>query len=173
MIGRGQAVMPDCVSWLCVLIRYCTNPESHKLESGVPLVHCSIYLMFVIVCGSWYMYSFRLVTHHRSVWNAKLQSAPRNQVKYWSSYLKETCITLTEFRSSQKIAKSIRGPRWGVITGLGWYKVTGIVQAELPQGLCIQWSLRFKTPLFNNSLHFKTGYQCHHLYIFSINIPLF
>ncbi len=23
----------------------------------------------------------------------------------------------------------------------------------------LQWSLRFKTPLFNNSLHFKTGYQ--------------
>ncbi len=23
----------------------------------------------------------------------------------------------------------------------------------------IQWSLRFKTPLFNNSLHLKTGYQ--------------
>ena len=23
----------------------------------------------------------------------------------------------------------------------------------------IQWSLRFKTPLFNNYLHFKTGYQ--------------
>ncbi len=37
----------------------------------------------------------------------------------------------------------------------------------------IQWSLRFKIPLFNNSLHFKTGYQWHHLYTFSINIPLF
>ncbi len=23
----------------------------------------------------------------------------------------------------------------------------------------IQWSLRFKTPVFNNSLHFKTGFQ--------------
>ena len=37
----------------------------------------------------------------------------------------------------------------------------------------LQWSLLFKTTLFNNSLHFKTGYQWHHLYIFSINIPLF
>ncbi len=37
----------------------------------------------------------------------------------------------------------------------------------------IQLSLWFKTPLFNNSLHFKTGYQWHNLYIFSINIPLF
>ncbi len=37
----------------------------------------------------------------------------------------------------------------------------------------VQWSLRFKTPLFNNSLHFKAGYWWHHLYIFSINIPLF
>ena len=37
----------------------------------------------------------------------------------------------------------------------------------------VQWSLWFKTPLFNISLHFKTVYQWHHLYIFSINIPLF
>ncbi len=37
----------------------------------------------------------------------------------------------------------------------------------------VQWSLQFKTPLFNNSLHFNTRYQWHHLYIFSINTPLF
>ncbi len=37
----------------------------------------------------------------------------------------------------------------------------------------IQWSLRFKTPLFNKSLHFKTRYQWHHLYIFSINNSLY
>ncbi len=28
-----------------------------------------------------------------------------------------------------------------------------------PAQLHVQWSLQFKTPLFNNSLHFKTGYQ--------------
>ncbi len=37
----------------------------------------------------------------------------------------------------------------------------------------VQWSLWFKTPLFNNSLHFKTGYQWHHFHIVCINIPLF
>ncbi len=36
-----------------------------------------------------------------------------------------------------------------------------------------KWSLQFKTLLFNSSLHFKTSYQWHHLYMFSINIPLF
>ncbi len=36
-----------------------------------------------------------------------------------------------------------------------------------------QCSLRFKTSLSNNSLHFITRYQWHHWYIFSINIPLY
>ncbi len=40
--------------------------------------------------------------------------------------------------------------------------------------LTIQWSLQFKTSLFNNnSLHFKASYQWHHSYICNINIPPF
>ena len=37
----------------------------------------------------------------------------------------------------------------------------------------VQWSLQFKTTHFNNSLHFKTGLQCHWPYIFNINISLY
>ncbi len=33
------------------------------------------------------------------------------------------------------------------------------IPVEISDIACIQWSLRFKTPLFNNSLHFKTGHQ--------------
>ncbi len=36
--------------------------------------------------------------------------------------------------------------------------------------LAVQLSLRFKTPPFNNSLHFKTSYQWHHSFIFNPNI---
>ncbi len=38
--------------------------------------------------------------------------------------------------------------------------------------LIIQWFLRFKTPQFNSSLHFKIGYQWHNSYIINIEIPL-
>ncbi len=47
----------------------------------------------------------------------------------------------------------------------GWYFVCSTLAS-------IQCSLQFKTPPFNNSLHFKTGHQWYSKsYIFNTNIP--
>ncbi len=62
--------------------------------------------------------------------------------------------------------------RWSLVTG------SVALRCETLPEVCgplrqVQWSLPFKNPLFKNSLYFKTTYQWHYSYIFSINIPSF
>ncbi len=44
---------------------------------------------------------------------------------------------------------------------------------KVQDALKLQWSLWFKPQLFKNTLHFKTGYQWDHSYMFALNTHLF